>query len=391
MQSTSLRRKDGAANKYRRAVHRYAETLLFLIAFIAFFALFAIPIGTVQYDQYFDEYSLRSSDEHYAVHYGHRRNSGSDFISLYGIRCDQTAEQTPLTADEASLQFARCSWRSASFTTYFSDNPAILTLAADEQYRRYFQDDQIPVLTNLGTCFGMGMIVSAFMLGLGPINGESTVPAVICGNLGALAGSIFAVRIMLRYTKKHAEVETVSVDVKDTKPTRETSSSGGLRVINGLIRGGKKGVTLGLGIIPGVLIICTLVMMLTNQMPESGYSGGAGEGIGLLPLLAEKASFILDPLFGFSDSTDIAVPITALGSAGAAVGIVPSLIEKGLICGNDIAVFTAMCMGWSGFLSTQVSVMDLLGCSRFTGRALLTQTCSGLIAGTAAHLLYTLI
>ena len=390
MQSTSLRRKDGAANKYRRAVHRYAETLLFLIAFIAFFALFAIPMGLSNMINTLmnTAYDLLMNTTLYIMAIAVIAGAISSLFTEFGVIRLLNRLLSPMMKPLYNLPGAAAL---CILTTYFSDNPAILTLAADEQYRRYFQDDQIPVLTNLGTCFGMGMIVSAFMLGLGPINGESTVPAVICGNLGALAGSIFAVRIMLRYTKKHPEVETVSVDVKDTKPTRETSSSGGLRVINGLIRGGKKGVTLGLGIIPGVLIICTLVMMLTNQMPESGYSGGAGEGIGLLPLLAEKASFILDPLFGFSDSTDIAVPITALGSAGAAVGIVPSLIEKGLICGNDIAVFTAMCMGWSGFLSTQVSVMDLLGCSRFTGRALLTQTCSSLIAGTAAHLLYTLI
>ena len=38
----------------------------------------------------------------------------------------------------------------------------------------------------------MGMIVSAFMLGLGPINGEHRSRCHLRGNLGALAGSIFA-------------------------------------------------------------------------------------------------------------------------------------------------------------------------------------------------------
>ncbi len=39
-------------------------------------------------------------------------------------------------------------------TTYFSDNPAIITLTDDKGYRRYFRKYQIPALTNLGTAFG---------------------------------------------------------------------------------------------------------------------------------------------------------------------------------------------------------------------------------------------
>ena len=41
-------------------------------------------------------------------------------------------------------------------TTYLSDNPAILTLADDPSFRRYFKRYQLPALTNLGTAFGMG-------------------------------------------------------------------------------------------------------------------------------------------------------------------------------------------------------------------------------------------
>ena len=35
------------------------------------------------------------------------------------------------------------------FTTYLSDNPAILTLANDNDFRRYFKKYQLPALTNV--------------------------------------------------------------------------------------------------------------------------------------------------------------------------------------------------------------------------------------------------
>ena len=56
-------------------------------------------------------------------------------------------------------------------TTYLSDNPAILTLADDKGFRRYFKAYQIPALTNIGTSFGMGLIVTTFVLGLGGVVG----------------------------------------------------------------------------------------------------------------------------------------------------------------------------------------------------------------------------
>lgn len=52
-------------------------------------------------------------------------------------------------------------------TTFLSDNPAILALAQDKKTRSYFKKYQTPALCNLGTSFGMGMIVVTFMLGLG--------------------------------------------------------------------------------------------------------------------------------------------------------------------------------------------------------------------------------
>lgn len=88
-------------------------------------------------------------------------------------------------------------------TTYLSDNPAILTLADDASFRRYFKRYQLPALTNLGTAFGMGAVITAFMLGLQLTSGGGNFGlAVLVGNLGAVFGSIVSARLMLRFTKK---------------------------------------------------------------------------------------------------------------------------------------------------------------------------------------------
>ena len=164
------------------------------------------------------------------------------------------------------------------------------------------------------------------------------------------------------------------------------------RCMAAILDGGKSGVKLGLSIVPGVLVICTIVMMLINGPSESGvYTGSAYEGIRLIPFLAEKLNFILNPLFGFSSPEAIAVPVTALGSAGASLSLTASLASANLIGPGDIAVYTAMCMCWSGYLSTHTSMMDSLGCKKLIGKALLSHTIGGLAAGIAAHWLYVLI
>ena len=284
------------------------------------------------------------------------------------------------------------------FTTYLSDNPAILTLAEDNNFRRFFKKYQLPALTNIGTSFGMGLIITTFMVGIKSPIAESFGLAVLIGNLGAVVGSIVSTRLMLRQTAKiygkdaEMECEGESGPVIDIHHYRRIHRGNvGTRFIDALLEGGKSGVDMGLSIIPGVLIICTLVMMLTNAAPEGGFTGAAYEGIGLLPWLGEKIDFILMPLFGFSSAEAIAVPITALGAAGAAISIVENLVQHGLANAHDIAVFTAMCMCWSGYLSTHVAMMDSLKCHDLTGKAILSHTIGGLCAGIFANWCYQLL
>ena len=283
------------------------------------------------------------------------------------------------------------------FTTYLSDNPAILTLASDNNFRRFFKKYQLPALTNIGTSFGMGLIITTFLAGLKSPTNESFGLAVLIGNLGAIAGSIVSTRLMLRYTKKLYGVEEPceilgdeeQIDIQQYRKVRKGST--GMRLMDAILEGGKTGVDMGLSIIPGVLIICTLVLMLTNSAPAGGYTGAAYEGVGFLPMVASKLEFILMPLFGFSCPEAVSVPITALGAAGAAIGVAEKLVADGLANAHDIAVFTAMCMCWSGYLSTHIAMMDSLKCSFLTGKAILYHTIGGLCAGVFANWCYNLL
>ena len=235
-------------------------------------------------------------------------------------------------------------------TCYLSDNPAILTLADDNNFRKYFKKYQLPALTNIGTAFGMGMIITTFMVGMRSPSGEGFGLAALAGNLGAVIGSVVSVRLMLRCTSKiYGRTEYCTGEKLTNAPGMNVrvirDGNAAQRAIDAMLTGGKSGVAVGVTIIPGVLVICTLIMMLSNGPSADGtYTGAAYEGIALLPWLGQKLSFLLNPLFGFTDPSAIAVPITALGAAGAAISLVPKMVAQGLASGSDVAVFTAMCM-----------------------------------------------
>ncbi len=282
-----------------------------------------------------------------------------------------------------------------AIATYLSDNPAIIAFAKDKECQRFFKKYEIPVLCNLGTAFGMGLIVTTFMVALGP---DYIVPALL-GNVGAIVGSIVSVRLMLSYTKKYYANQGIEdfqqdevIVVEDYREIRE----GNLfqRILDAMLEGGKNGVEMGMSIIPGVLIICTLVMLLTfgpSTDPltgESVYLGVAYEGVALLPAIGEKLMFLLNPLFGFTNAQAIAVPVTSLGAVGAAMSLIPQFITENIVTPNDIAVFTAMGMCWSGYLSTHVGMMDALGVRQLSSKAIMAHTIGGIVAGMVAHFLY---
>ena len=275
--------------------------------------------------------------------------------------------------------------------TFMSDNPAIITLAHDRNFNRYFKKYQLVSLTNFGTAFGMGLVVIAFMTGLGYGKGA------LVGLAGAVVGSIVSTRLMQRMTLKSYPELDVPVDEADGGDEQQISfkSEGGvfLRFLNSLLDGGKDGVGIGLAIIPGVLCISTLVMMLSfGPSGENGeYMGVAYEGVPVITWLANKINVVFEWLFGFKSGALISFPMTALGAVGAAIGLVPRFISEGIIDNNAIAVFTAIGMCWSGFLSTHAAMLDSLGYRKLIGKAITAHAIGGLLAGIAAHWLYVLL
>ena len=282
-------------------------------------------------------------------------------------------------------------------TAFLSDNPAVLVLSENRHFRKYFKKYQLPALANLGTSFGMGLIVCTYIYSLSPLMKESLAKSVGIGLVGALIGSIVSVRLMLHFSKKYFKDEAYEMVEQaydeDAPVYMRLVRTGGIgsRVISAILDGGKNGVKLGVSTIPGVLIVCTFVLMLINGPSASGtYTGSAYEGIRLLPFLANKIDFILKPLFGFSTPEAIGVPVTSLGAAGAAISLTNNLISLNLVSTNDIAVFTAMCVCWSGFLSTHASMLDSMNYNELIGKAIIAHALGGLIAGISAHLIFLL-
>ncbi len=274
--------------------------------------------------------------------------------------------------------------------TFLSDNPAIIALSKDRRFSSYFKKYQLISLTNFGTAFGMGFIVIITMIGYGHAGGA------LVGFFGAICGSIISTRIMQRQVRKaYPELdESVSKlspeEVESEEIVAEGNESTFMRFLNAVLDGGKNGVELGLAIIPGVLIITTLVILVTfgPDVATGTYNGGATQGVPILPWLAEKIHWVFEWLFGFKHMELIAFPMTALGSVGAALGLAKAFFEGGFFDGNAVAVCTAIGMCWSGFLSTHTAMLDSLGYRKCISKALLAHTIAGLCAGVIAHFVY---
>ena len=276
--------------------------------------------------------------------------------------------------------------------TFLSDNPAIISLSQEKKFRSYFKKYQLISLTNFGTAFGMGLLVIVFMIG----QGYYVEPLI--GFFGAFCGCIVSTRLMQRFVVKaypQYRNEEFSEEIEENVIKKTGKKPLFQRILDSLLDGGRTGVDVGLTIIPGVLIISTLVMILTFGPSASGeYTGAAYEGTELLPFLAGKVNFIFEWLFGFKDPHLLAFPITALGAVGAALGLIPNFIQAGWIDGNAIAVFTAIGMCWSGYLSTHTAMLDAMGFRKLTSKAILAHTIGGLVAAFIAHwtfVLYSLI
>lgn len=153
--------------------------------------------------------------------------------------------------------------------TFLSDNPAIISLSQDKRFSSYFKKYQFISLTNFGTAFGMGLLVMVFMVG----QGFYIEPLI--GLFGAFVGCIVSTRLMQRKILKaypqYAEEQVCDPHEVEEEEQKEEQKSLFLRTLNSLLDGGRTGVDIGIAIIPGVLIISTLVMMLTFGAGANGY------------------------------------------------------------------------------------------------------------------------
>lgn len=279
--------------------------------------------------------------------------------------------------------------------TYLSDNPAIMPLSADKGFLKYFKRWQVTTLVNLGTVFGMGLIVTTFMLA----QSSETMPlgrAVILGNAAAILGGIVSVRLMgffgrRRYGKDEVVVSRVDEGYDILKYREVRKGNVAQRILQALLDGGGHGVKTGFDIMAGVVIITTMVMMLAYGPSEGTYTGGAYEGIAFFPWIGAKLSFIIEPLFGFSNPEAVAFPVTSLGSAGAAIAMVPQFLESGIIDAKTVCVFTAIGICNAGFLSTHVGMMDGIKERSLTNVAIATHFAGGLSAGVIGHGLFLLL
>jgi hypothetical protein len=277
--------------------------------------------------------------------------------------------------------------------TFLSDNPAIIAFAKDKTFSSYFKKYQLLSLTNFGTAFGMGLVVMFSMIGVGYVGGA------FVGLFGAVCGSIISTRIMQRSClkefpelKEPVQAETPEqIEEEHIEHEKERKEGYFMRFLNALLDGGKNGVELGLAIIPGVLIITTMVILLTFGAGPEGYTGAANQGVPVLPWIAGKIHWIFEWLFGFKDMRLIAFPMTSLGSVGASLGLLPTFRDAGILDGNTIAVFTAIGMCWSGYLSTHTAMLDTLGYRKAISKALGAHTIAGLCAGVIAHFTYLLL
>lgn len=370
------------------------ETYVFLILFAGIFAFFGSIMGLSNFLNTFinTAYYLLINIVFWIMAVAVLTGAISGLFSEFGILALMNKLLTPF-----SKVFYRLPGVATlgALTAYFSDNPAIISMYKEKEFRKQFKPYQIPVLCNLGTSFGMGLVIAITMISLQGRYEGNFVFATLVGIAAAIVGSVVSVRLLTHYAKKEYGIEKDPSPIKIVEGTeylRETRKGSTFnRALAASLDGGKNGVDIGLQIIPGVLIISTIVILLTNTMPAGGYTGAALEGVGALPFIGQYLMFIFRPLFGFTTPEAIAFPLTSLGSAGAAVGFVPLFLENGYITIKDIAVFTAIGTTWSGYLATHISMMDSLDSRSLSGKAIVSHTIGGIVSGVVANYLFILL
>lgn len=379
------------APKYREVKAVGKETYAILIGFIVLFGYLGAVMG---FDKVFSVamktgHDVLMNTSFYIMAVAILAGAGAALLSEFGVIALINKIISPIMRPLFGLPGAAAL---GALTTYVSDNPAILSLAEDPGFDKYFTKAEKATYTNLGTTFGMGLIVTAYMLSLG----SEYFSAVLIGNIGAIIGGIVSCRLMLRIAKKYyKEDKKYKIESKDkANETRKIRMGGRFeRFMSAMMDGARSGVTLGLACASGTVLICTLVMMLTfGPAGENGeYLGVAYEGVKLLPTIGNYFLPVANMLWGFNVPELLAFPFTALGAVGSAMGLTQGFIDAGLATANTVAAFTGMGICMSGFLSTHIGILDSLKQNQFVKSAIACQLLGGVVAGIAANYLFKLM
>ena len=379
-----------AGNEKRKVKAVSRETFIFLFVFLALFGYLGSVMGL---DVVFSVMMKTGHDvlmntSFYIMAVAILAGAASSLMSEFGVIALINKIISPIMRPLFGLPGAAAL---GAVTTYISDNPAILPLAEDEGFDKYFTKAEKATYTNLGTTFGMGLIVTAYMLSLG----SEYFMAVLVGNIGAFVGGIVSVRVMLRIAKKYYnEDRKFKIDMKKEVEYRTIRNGGGFeRFMGSMMDGAKSGVTLGLACASGTVLICTFVMILTfgPSGADGEYLGVAYEGVQLLPQIGQYFTPVANLLWGFNVPELLAYPFTALGAVGSAMGLTQGFIDAGFATANTVATFTGMGICMSGFLSTHIGMLDTLKQNHFVKPAIACQLLGGAVAGMVANYLFILI
>ena len=109
----------------------------------------------------------------------------------------------------------------AALMTFFSDNPAIISLSNDKNFSKYFRKYELISLTNFGTAFGMGLIVLTFMSSFGYFS------SAMIGFLGAIIGAVVSTRLMQKMIKNQLPIEE-KLEIEEDPSSISFKSKGGV-------------------------------------------------------------------------------------------------------------------------------------------------------------------
>ena len=302
-------KKNHKPRRLKFTTSRSLEALIFLVCFFAFFGFLAYRMTLPHMLNTFMQtaYQLLLETVFYIMAICVLMGAISKLLTEFGVVRLMENILRPLMKPLYNLPGVAAL---GAVMTFLSDNPAIISLAKDNNFARYFKKYQLVSLTNFGTAFGMGLVVIAFMTGKGYGSGA------LVGLMGAIIGSIISTRLMQRFTlKSYPEMDSPVTEAEGSEQNISYKSEGSIfqRFLNAMLDGGKSGVGIGVAIIPGVLCISTIVMMLTfGPAGENGeYLGKAYEGVPVITWLADKVNFIFFWLFGFESGALVSFPITA--------------------------------------------------------------------------------